>query len=341
MRNRLDPCFLIVVVLLMIIFNPIFNTGPSSVLAAPLGQAKPEMVKLNIGLPVPAISFLPVWAADQNGFYKEEGITEVKILAFRGDADVIQALAAGTVDLNVASLTGLVSTIQSGQKFKGFWSGYNMPFFDWYAQQKFKSIAETKGGRYAVSKYGALTDSLTRYALRSAGLDPDRDVKILQLGGSTQSLAAMEAGQIDATILSSPQTYIAAEKGFVKLMSQKEHIAPDWPTHVVYAKDEFIAKNPNTIKAMLRANGKAMEWIKSNPDEAAKLANKQMKFKVEYCRRAIDEIHDEWHPDGRLPKKGLKILWEIAIQAGDVTEPWPDSKWLDQTYLRTQDQWRK
>jgi NitT/TauT family transport system substrate-binding protein len=292
----------------MIIFNAIFDSSPSTVLAAASGKAKLEMAKLTVGLPVPSISFLPVWVADQEDFLKEEGITEVKVLAFRGDADVAQALAAGTVDLNVASLTGLVSTIYSGQKFKGVWAGYNMPFFDWYAQPKLKSIAETKGGRYAVSRYGALTDSLTRYALRSAGLDPDKDVRILQLGGSTQSLAAMEAGQIDATILSSPQTYIAAEKGFVKLMSQKEQIAPDWPTHVVYAKEEFIAGNPNRIKAFLRATGKAMEWIEANPDEAAKLASKQMKFKVDHCRRAIEEIHGEWHPDGRLPQKGLKIF---------------------------------
>ena len=341
MRNRLPRHIHTLVILSMIIFNAIFNVCPSTVVAAAPGQRKPEMTKLTIGLPVPSISFLPVWVADQNGFLKEEGITDAKILAFRGDADVIQALAAGTVDLNVASLTGLVSAINSGQKFKGVWAGYNMPFFDWYAQPKFKSITETKGGRYAVSKFGALTDSLTRYALRSAGLDPDKDVKILQLGGSTQSLAAMEAGQIDASILSSPQTYIAAEKGFVKLMSQKEQIAPDWPTHVVYGKEEFIAGNPNRIKAFLRATTKAVEWIKSNPDEAAKVASRQMKFKVEYCRRGIEEIQDGWYSDGRLPQKGMKIFWEITVQSGDVKEPWPESKWLDQTFLKTQDQWRK
>ena len=125
--------------------------------------------------------------ADQKGFFKEEGITEVKVLAFRGDADVVQALAGGSVDINVASLTGLVSSIDAGQKFRSVWAGYNMPLFEWYALPKYKSIAETKGGRYGVSKYGALTDSLTRYALRSAGLDPEKDVKILQLGGSTSS----------------------------------------------------------------------------------------------------------------------------------------------------------
>lgn len=236
-------------------------------------KVKPELTKLSIAVPVPALTFLPAWVADQKGFLREEGITEVKVLAFRGDADVVQALAAGTVDINLASLIGLVGTIASGQKFKAVWSGYNMAVFDWYALPKYKSIAETKGGRYAVSKYGSLTDSLTRYALRSAGLDPDKDVTILQLGGSTQGLAAMEAGQIDVAILPSPQSYMAAEKGFVKLMSEKEQIAPDWPTHVVYAKEEFTAKNPNTMKAFLRSTGRAMEWIKANRDEGALLAN--------------------------------------------------------------------
>ena len=43
----------------------------------------------------------------------------------------------------------------------------------------------------------------------------------------------------------------------------------------------------------------------------------------------------------QLAQKGMKVFWEIAIQAGDVTEPWPESKWLDPTFLKTQDQWRK
>jgi NitT/TauT family transport system substrate-binding protein len=339
MKYQLKPNLFVVTVFLTLVAF-IFSGGGSKVLAESSG-VKPEQIKLNIGLPVPAISFLPTWVADQIGFFKEEGFAEIKILAFRGDADVLQALAAGTVDINVASLAALVPAIKEGQKFKAFWAGYNMPYFDWYALPKFKSIAETKGGRYAVTKYGALTDFLTRYALRNAGLDPEKDVKILQLGGSPQSLAAMEAGQLEASILSPPSTHMAAEKGFVKLMSQKEQIAPDWPLHVVYAREEFIVKNRNTIKAFLRATGKAIEWIKSNPEEAAKLANKQIKFKLEHCRKTIDDISDGWYSDGRLPQKGMKVFWEIAMQVGDVTEPWPDSKWLDRTFLSTQSQWRK
>ena len=253
----------------------------------------------------------------------------------------MQALAAGSVDINIASLTGLVTTISSGQKFKAYWAGYNMPIFEWYAQTKYKSIAETKGGRYGVSKLGAMTDFLTRYALRRAGLDPEKDVNILQIGPDAQNLAALLSGQLDATILSIPFSYMAAEKGLVKLMSQKEQVSQDYPTHVVYAKEEFAAKNPNTIKALLRATGRAIEWIKANPDEAAQLASNQLKFNLEYCRKGIDAFREGWFSDGRLPKDGMKVFWGIAVEAGDVKEPWPDSKWLDPTFLKTQDQWRK
>jgi ABC-type nitrate/sulfonate/bicarbonate transport system substrate-binding protein len=84
-----------------------------------------------------------------------------------------------------------------------------------------------------------------------------------------------------------------------------------------------------------------MEWIKANPEEAAQIGNKMTKFKIEHCRKFIDEYKDWWDADGRIAQKGMKVLWEIAVQAGDVTEPWPDSKWLDPSFLKTQNQWRK
>lgn len=335
-RRLLSRSFVFSALLVAVILT--WGMGLSSTFAAPPG--KPEISKLNIGLPVPVLSFLPVYVAEEKGFFKEEGLTEVKILAFKGDADVIQGLTAGTLDINVASLTGVVVSINAGQKFKAFWGGYNMAYMDWYALPKYKTVADTKGGRWGITRYGALTDFLTRYLLRSVGLNPEKDVTILQVGGGEYGIPAMEAGQLDVCTLSPVHSYVASEKGF-RLIANQRQIAPDWPTHVIYAKEDFIAKNPNTIKAVLRAHSNAMEWMKANPDEAAKIGNKVIKAKVEHCRRALDELRDDFQPDGRLPQKGMKIFWEIAIQAGDVKEAWPDSKWLDPTLMQTQSQWRK
>jgi len=335
MRKNYFSLFLRVSILfiLLLLFS-FFTTKSFS------SSIKPELTELKIGVPDLDPSFLPNWAADYKGFFKAEGINEVKIFVFKGNAPTVQALSSGTIDLCVASLIGLVNTIVSGQKFKAFWAGYNMSDFAWYGLPKYKSITETKGGRYGVSRFGSLTDFLTRYALRKAGLDPEKDVTILQLGGQAQFIAAMSSGQLDVAILSLPNTYIASEKGFVKLMSQKD-IAKEYPTHVVYAKEEFISKNPNTIKAYVRATTKAMEWIKANPEEAAQLVTKQLKYRQDHARKAVEELKDGWYPDGRLPQDGMRVFWEIAIQAGDVKEPWPISRWLDESFLKTQAEWRK
>jgi NitT/TauT family transport system substrate-binding protein len=203
-------------------------------------------------------------------------------------------------------------------------------------------LAETKGGRYSITRYGALTDQLTRYAIRKAGLDPEKDINILQVGGSRQALAAMESDQIDVAILAAPVNYIAEDKGFVKVMSQEENIAQDWPTHVIYCKEEVIAKYPNALKAIIRAQSKAIMLIKNNPDEAAKLANKVYKFELGHCRRFIDDYGSKWLADGSLPsEEGMKAFWEILIDNGDVEKRWPTSKWLDDTFLKTQNQWLK
>jgi len=87
-----------------------------------------------------------------------------------------------------------------------------MPLFDWYAQPKYKSIAETKGGRYGVSKYGGLSDSLTRYVLRKAGLDPERMSKSA-VGWFDRVLSRHGAGQLDAAILSFPKLTWLQKRG--------------------------------------------------------------------------------------------------------------------------------
>ena len=327
------------VLVLLIMGISIFCLGHQEVAMA--SGAKLERNKITIGLPAPAASFFSNYAAKAKGFYRDEGLTEPKILAFRGNAPTVQALASGTIDIAVASLHGLVNTIKSGQKFKGFWAGYTMTFFEWYTQpNKFKSIAETKGASYGVSRYGSLTDSLTRYILRKAGINPEKDVKILQSGRSATIFAALKSGKLDVGIVSIPWNFRAAEEGLVRLLNQRDDIAPDYPSHIVYAKEDFIAKNPNTIKAYLRATGKAMEWIKDNMDEAAKLLSKELKFKPEHCRPTLEYIKDGWHPDGRLPKEGMKVFWEITMEIGDVKAPWPTSKWMDDRFLKTQAQWR-
>ncbi len=313
--------------------------APAQANRGPIGQAgaKPEKTSLKIGLPVAATSFMPVYlAADQT--YQQEGLS-VELLSFRGDAEVAQALAADSVDINVASLNGLINMMNAGQPVRGFYAGFFPADFAWVARPEVKSWADMRGKGVGISTYGALTDFLTRYALRKHGLEPERDVQIVQAGGSPQASQTLKAGRLDAAILSPPFKWNLADEGFTTLGTQATEIGEQWPKHIFMAKERFLDENPNTVRAVLRAHVRALRLAKSEPAAAVASFEKWLKYSHADAERALSEVANDFDERGNLPTKWMPVFWEIAVAAGDVTEPWPESKLLDRRFVDTFDQW--
>lgn len=298
-----------------------------------------EKSDLKIGLPVRATSFLPVYAAQEKGFFQKNGLNS-QIILFRGDAGVVQALVAGSVDLNVASLTGLLSAISAGQKLKAVWGGYDSADFAWYAQKNIHSTKDLRGKSFAVSSFGSLTDSLTRYLIQKSGLNPQRDVRILQIGGTPAMLAALRAGRVDVAILSPPTKFAAKEEGFNKIFDQRTDIAREWPKHVVYSTESFIRQHPQTIRAFIRSTVEAIRFAKANRGAAVAIISKVFKMNQGFAAQAYDDVIDYLYADGRLPDpKSFDTFWKISIFTGDVKERWPLSKYFDESFLKTRKEW--
>jgi NitT/TauT family transport system substrate-binding protein len=217
---------------------------------APATVAGIEQPHLKVAIISVTATYVPLYLAVDDGLFAKEGL-QVELLAFRGGSDLIKAVVSGSADVGVVSLAEVTSAIAAGQSMKAFYGGFNVPAFDWYAVPSIHSIAEAKGKRFGVTQYGSSTDFLTRYALASKGLDPARDVQIVQGGDSPTRLAAMQAGQIDVNIFAPPDTFVAAERGYTRILRQKD-LAPDYPYHVFGAMETFITGHPNTLKALLR-----------------------------------------------------------------------------------------
>jgi len=302
----------------------------------PAKQA-PEQPNLKVGIPVDAATFLPLYVADKKGYFEGEGL-RVELYTFQGDAGVVQALAGKSIDIAVASPTGLVKTLRSGQPFRAFWGGFNQSDFEWYSA-KLTSLSEAKGATFGITTYGSLTDFLTRHALRNAGLNPEKDVQILQAGDGGARLAALESGQLDISILSTPFKFIAAEKGLNLVISEKRDITPTWPQHVVYGIDDFVKSKPETIKAFLRAMVKSIGHIESNPDDAVQILMDRLKLEEHLARMSVEDVTPGFDKRGGFDKTGLDLFWEISVEAGDVDHPWTYEEWFDMTYINTQDEW--
>src|SRR4029450_4923601 len=122
-------------------------------------------------------------------------------------------------------------------------------------------LAEAKGKRVGITQYGTSSDFVTRYALTVNGVDP-KDVQIIQAGPPATRLAAMQAGQLDISIFSTPEKFLAAERGYKHIYSQKQ-LSDDYPQHLIFATESFLASHPNTVKALLRGHALAVRDRKS------------------------------------------------------------------------------
>jgi NitT/TauT family transport system substrate-binding protein len=302
-------------------------------------QAKIETPDITIGVSITDSTFLPLYLAEDTGLFKAEGLN-VKLIAFRGGSDLTRGLVAESVHIGVAAPTSVLAAIAAGEDVKVFFGGFNqMPFF-WYAVPPIKTMAEAKGKRFGITRFGSSTDALTRLAMQEAGLDPQRDGRIIQGGGSPERLAAMETKQIDVGVFSLPHNFIAEERGY-NLIARQSDFMPDFPIQSFYASQKFINNNPETIRAALRVFIKAVRLAKSDKALAVKTLVTRARLEEKYAERAYDLLLSGWREDGRLASDaGMKRFFDMSIAAGDVTEPWPREKFVDNRFMASIDAWK-
>jgi NitT/TauT family transport system substrate-binding protein len=316
--------------------------GCAATLAAGLSlgaRAAPEMTSLTLGLPVTTSTFLPLYLAEEEGFFKDEGL-DVKLVAFRGGTDLVRGMIAGAVQVGCTAFAGVSVGIKAKQPIKAFYGGFNMAIFDWYAVPSIKSLDDAKGKRFGVTRIGSSTDFLTRYALKAKGIDPAKEVQIIQGGGSGARMAAMEAGQLEVNVFAPPEKFMAADMGYNRIVTQKD-MADDYPFHVFFAQEEFIKANPNTLRAVLRAHIRGVRLAKADRERAIKTLIGRIGMDPKYAGRTYDDFINDIHEDGRMPTaKGMQAFWGMGIDAGTYTEAWPESRYLDRTFIDSYATWK-
>jgi ABC-type nitrate/sulfonate/bicarbonate transport system substrate-binding protein len=163
------------------------------------------------------------------------------------------------------------------------------------SKKEFKALRDLKGKRIAIGTFGAAADIALRVVLRQEGLDPERDVIRLQLGGGDSRFAALVGGTVDATILNFPFNLQAEKLGFNVLLWLGERL--EMPLSGVGVRDETIQKNPGQVFGLVRAIHRAVVFAKANPEETI-------------------QAFMEW----------TRVDWALAAKSYELgTKSWPDN----------------
>jgi ABC-type nitrate/sulfonate/bicarbonate transport system substrate-binding protein len=159
-----------------------------------------------------------------------------------------------------------------------------------------------------------------RTVAKQDGLDPDRDLVRLQMGGAAARYAALISGSVDATILTLPYNLQAEKAGFKDLLWLGERL--ELPLSGLAVRDETIQKNPKQVLAVVRAVFRAMAFAGTNPEETKKMLIHWLKLDPEVAARSYDLGKRSWS-DGVVADAAIKVLVDQSMLELNSKEPVP------------------
>jgi NitT/TauT family transport system substrate-binding protein len=183
----------------------------SALISSYLAAAAQELTPFRVGISDAVNTVLPVWMAQEGGFYAANGL-KVEIVNMGGGSRGAKALQAGTIDLMRVGMSSVVQANRNGGDLRLIASMSNVIRFVIATAPDVKTAADLKGGIIGVSSFGSESDSTVTLALERFGMSRT-DVTVKEYGGGAKRLAAVRAGEIKATAINEPTTSQAREQG--------------------------------------------------------------------------------------------------------------------------------
>ena len=179
-------------------------------------HAQSGLKRVQMGSSSTNVSFLALYTALNRGFFKEEGI-DLEIVFMPANL-ASTAVLNGDLDYNGA-VTGTIGAAVQGRPMKVLLFTVSKPLLFLIGQKNIKDLKQLKGKKIAGSSPGGSATLLANQALKQIGLEPGKDVSVLQMSGNAASrYAVLESGVVDASLLSVPENIIAHEKGYNELL---------------------------------------------------------------------------------------------------------------------------
>jgi NitT/TauT family transport system substrate-binding protein len=218
----------------------------------------------------PALS--PIWAMQENKFLQKQGV-DAQIVAISSSITVIQALMAGEIDAASTGVNVLVSSRLAGADTVMVLGGVPTFVDHLVSAPTITSIDQLKGRIAGVNRLGSTSDQALRLTLKRLGINPDKDVKIIPVGGAPERFAALSKNVIHFTIVGEPFVYEAEKLGLRDLFPIASLKIPFWQNALLVRESTLNSKRSLILK-LVRANIEGVHFIKTNKDGAKTLFKK-------------------------------------------------------------------
>src|ERR1051325_7900996 len=163
-------------------------------------------------------SYLGIWVAHDAGYFAKEKLDDQIVLIPSG-SKLAQVVTAGEIDVAAWNGSSAMAAALQHADIKIIGNTTNKLIFSIYVRPEIKTVEGLKGKKIGISRFGSSTDISARYALKKHGLDPNKDVAIVQMGAMSSIMGGLQGGAIEAGLVSPPTLFAVEKMGFKELLS--------------------------------------------------------------------------------------------------------------------------
>lgn len=217
---------------------------------------------MRVAIPLfPTVAF-PVLVGADKGFFQKEGLT-IEPIRINSAPTTYQALISGDVHAVVGAPTGLLPSNLQGADIVSVGSWDNLVPYVWVTREKITDIRDLRGKKVGVNRAGSKPWLVIHVLLQDAGLDPVKDLTLLQMGGGSQErVAALMRGGIDATLADALLEPIMVKRGFFVLRGRPT----PFMNGPIAVKRSYLAGQRSTLKKFVKAFSDATRYLIDNKE---------------------------------------------------------------------------
>lgn len=313
-------------------------------LAAPAALAETAPLRaIVVAEPVHLIGYLPLYVAIHEGYFAEEGL-DVTVVQATGGAHVTAvvsgdafAVIGGVDSYNFANqgnsdpIRAIVNCVNRANVYLFARKGL-VP-----ASDSAEDLADFLRGRIIIAgRYGGSPNVLTRYLVKSVGLDPDRDVTLSENADASTVTAMLRYGQGDIGNGGEPQISEGVTAGIFEEPFIKFPDLGDYAYSVIGVKQSTIDNDPDTCERFVRAMLRALQVVQTDRATAERVLAIEFSTLTEEGRQAaLNRAYEDhlWSEDGFISKAAVDTCMEVVSISGLYDGTWDYEKIVDMQFV--------
>ena len=219
---------------------------------------------------------LPLWFGAEAKIFDRYGIQVVPVF-IPSASNAVKALISGDVQATQTSGSAAINAVLNGGELAIIASPYNLLPYNFIAGKGIDKPEDLKGNKIGILNFGGVTEYATVMVLKSWGLDPRRDVTLLQIGNDPTRLAALVSGSIQGTVLTHPALAKAENLG-LKTLANLSEMGIKFPTNTVTVRRVWLRENRATVESFLKGYAASIHAMKNQEQESIRVLAKYTKI---------------------------------------------------------------